>query len=291
MFARKPLLALSALAMAALACSFSFDLPSVRGNPLKTGPTQTETIQIPAPDASPAALRLEFAAGELNLAPGAADVLVDGTATFNVQEFKPIVTQSGSKVTLASGNLDRESIPLNLGPDMRNTWDLKLGDQPMDLTIAAGAYQANVDLGGLSITSLTVQDGASNVSLDFSRPNMAQMGEFTYSTGASNVDLAGLANANFDTLVFNGGAGNYSLDFTGDLQSNADVVIKAGLGQVTLIIPDGIPVTFDISGGLTNVDMQGSFRGGGRTFNQAEAGPSITIHVDMGAGGLTLRNP
>jgi len=291
MFTRKPLLALSVLAMAALACSFNFDLPSIRGGTVDTGPTQTEPIQIPAQDSSPAVLKLQFGAGELMLAPGASAGLVEGTATYNVEQLKPTISQTTSGVTLSNGQMNTDSIPLNIGTDVKNTWDLKLGDQPVDLTIAAGAYRAQMDLGGLSVTSLTVQDGASDVHLDFSQPNQVAMGQFTYTTGASSVDLSGLANANFQTLVFNGGAGDYSLDFSGQLKSDEDITIRAGLGQVTIIIPDGVPVRFNIRGGLTNIDMQGSFQGGGREFYQSALGPSLTIHVDMGAGNLVVRNP
>jgi len=291
MFTRTPLLALAVLAMAALACSFNIDLPSIRGGTVDTGPTQTEPIQIPAQDSSPAMLKLQFGAGELMLSPGASTGLVEGTATYNVEQLKPTITQTASGVTLSSGPMNTDSIPFNIGSDMKNTWDLKLGDQPIDLSIAAGAYHAEMDLGGLSITSLTVQDGASDVHLGFGQPNQVAMERFSYSTGASNVDLSGLANANFKTLIFNGGAGDYSLDFSGQLQSDEDVTIKAGLGQVTLIIPDGVPVVFDVRGGVTNLDMQGSFQGGGRQFNQASPGPSLTIHVEMGAGNLVVRNP
>lgn len=288
---RRPLLALTVLAMAALACSFNVDLPSIRGGTVETGPTQTEPIQIPTQDSSPAMLKLQFGAGELMLAPGASTGLVEGTATYNVAELKPAISQTATGVTLSSGQMDRDNIPLNIGSDLKNTWDLKLGDEPLDLFIAAGAYHAEMDLGGLSITSLTVQDGASDVNLKFGQPNQVTMGQLSYTTGASSVDLSGLANANFETLVFSGGAGDYSLDFTGQLQTDEDVTIKAGLGQVTIIIPDGVPVNFDVRGGLTNIDMQGSFQGGGRQFNPSASGPSITIHVDMGAGNLVVRNP
>jgi len=294
MLARKPLLALSVLAAAALACSFNFDLPKISFGTADTGPTQTETIHIPEQTNDPAVLELHFGAGDLMIGPGAVGSLVDGTATYNVDRLKPTVTQSDSGVILSSVDIDVNDIPftpLDPGAKLKNTWDLQLGTQPMDLTIAAGAYHAEIDLGGASISMLTVQDGASDVHLDFSQPNRVAMNQFAYSTGGSSVKLTHLANANFETLVFNGGAGDYTLEFSGDLRSDEDVTVKAGLGQVTLIIPDGIPVTFDVSGGLTNVEMQGSFQSGGRAFNQSAPGPSLTIHVEMGAGNLTLRNP
>lgn len=285
------LMALGVLAAGALACTLNLPLPNVQINPAETGPTQTETISVPAPDSSPASLTIKFAAGELNIGPGAGGTLVQGTATYNVDKLKPAVTQTTSGITLSSPDISNESVPLNLNSKVVNTWDLELGDQPMDLTISAGAYHAKMDFGGLSLTGLDVHDGASHVEMAFAQPNLASMDQFSYTTGASSVQLTGLANAHFSQMTFNGGAGDYTLDFTGDLTSDAEVTIKAGVCQVTLLIPDGIPVVFDVSGGLTNVDMQGSFRGGGSAFNQSASGPSLTIHADLGAGSLILKNP
>ena len=93
---------------------------------------------------------------------------------------------------------------------------LKLGETPMELEINAGAYQGQYEFGGLALTGLTIKDGASDVDLSFSEPNRTEMSVFRYETGASNVELTGLANANFSTLIFNGGAGDYTLDFSGD---------------------------------------------------------------------------
>jgi hypothetical protein len=86
------------------------------------------------------------------------------------------------------------------------------------------------------LKSLTVRDGASHVDLSFLEPNQTEMSLLRYETGASDVKLTGLANANFSTLTFSGGAGNYTLDFGGELQRDAVVTIDAGLGNVTVVI-------------------------------------------------------
>src|SRR3546814_7166011 len=52
------------------------------------------------------------------------------------------------------------------------------------------------ELGGLSLKSLEVKDGASNVDLSFSKSNLVEMSILQYTTGASDVKLTGLANAN-----------------------------------------------------------------------------------------------
>ena len=46
-----------------------------------------------------------------------------------------------------------------------------LGESPIDLEITAGAYTAFMELGGLSLTNLTIKDGASDVNLFFSEKN------------------------------------------------------------------------------------------------------------------------
>lgn len=63
---------------------------------------------------------------------------------------------------------------------------------------------------------------------------------FRYETGASSVSLSGLANANFSTLVFDCGAGGYTLDFSGDLQRDAIVTIDSGFSDLKLVIPKEI---------------------------------------------------
>ncbi len=119
---------------------------------------------------------------------------------------------------------------------VKNEWTLQLGSQTMALDIRAGAYKGTFDLGGLALTSLTVSDGASDVTLDFSAPNLEKMSLFTYKTGASNVTLKNLANAGFVSMVFESGAGNYRLDFGGELQRDASVVIRSGMSNLTLVI-------------------------------------------------------
>ncbi len=179
-------------------------------------------------------LTISFGAGTLDLSPGAQN-LVDGTAVYNVPELKPEVISGDGNVEIKQGDF-KNLVNFN---DVKNRWDLKLGDTPIDLNINAGAYQGNFELGGLSLTSLTVKDGAAQVELSFSEPNLTQMSVLRYETGASNVTLSGLANANFSTLIFSGGAGDYELDFSGDLTEDGTVNVSAGAGRCAVGHPEG----------------------------------------------------
>ena len=288
MFGKSILIVVSILALVTVACGVSFNLPITD---IKTGPTVTEDIYVPLLDSASdvAELTLNFGAGELNLEPGAEDALVSGTASYNIEDFKPEITTDDNLVNISTGDLEIKGIP-NFGDDYRNTWDFALGDSPMDLRINAGAYQGRFELGGLALRSLRVADGAADVKVSFSEPNKVQMDTLRYDTGASSVKLSSLANANFDRLTFKGGAGEYTLDFSGELQRDATVVIDSGLSSMTLIVPKGVSARVIVDRGLANIDVSGDWEKMGNEYVQSGEGPRITINVNIGAGNVELRN-
>ena len=286
MLNKKIILAIIALAMVSMACGITINLPV---DQITTGPTKTEEINIVVPEADLADLRLTFGAGELILQPGAETALVSGTATYNVADFKPKIKVDEQQVRMETGNLDLHGFPDLNTNDIKNKWDLKLGDQPMQLKINAGAYQGEMELGGLMLKSLEVNDGAADVRLKFSEPNKTEMEVLRYITGASSVKLSGLANANFTSMIFRSGAGDYTLDFSGELQRDAVVTVESGFSQLVIIVPEGTSAKVIFKGGLTNVDMSGSWQKSGSAYVLGGDGPVITISMDMGAGNLALR--
>jgi len=284
---RKFLPFLLILALATMACGFSVNIPSAP----TPGPEVTDEIAVAVPE--PAAsedevsaetrLKISFGAGELALSSGAGDMLVEGTATYDVPNFKPEIKVEGNTVEIKQG----EFRSLNVG-DFRNEWDLELGKTPMELEINAGAYQGRYDFGGLALTNLTIKDGASDVDVSFSAPNLTKMSVLRYETGASNVELTGLANANFSTLIFNGGAGDYTLDFSGELKQDATARIEAGFGNLMLVIPEGVDARVTVEGGAINVNHSSGWGQSNRTYTQDGSGPTLTIIVKMGAGNVTI---
>jgi len=271
------------LALVLTACSFHITLPVTQ----KAGPTVTDQIDVPLPvDAAQTVdLSLKFGAGTLKLRSGA-DGIVSGTAMYNVSDFKPTVTANGSIVSIEQGNWRLTGIPDFT--NIKNEWDLALGNLPLSLTIDAGAYQAEYELGNLALTNLAISDGAADVKLNFASPNLAEMSLLSYSTGASNVSLTGLGNANFASLEFDSGAGNYTLEFSGQFQRNGSVHIGTGVSNLTLVIPSGIPAQITVDGGLSNVTHNSGFSKNGNVYTQSGTGPQLTIVVEIGAGNLTI---
>ena len=271
------------LTLALTACGFDISLPVVQ----KSGPTVVDQINVPLPadSSQTTSLNLKFGAGTLKMHPGS-DALVSGTATYNISDFKPTVTIDTSSASIEQGNWKLTGIPDF--SNIKNEWDLALGSAPLALTIDAGAYQAEYELGGLALTNLTISDGAADTKLNFDSPNPDEMLVLSYGTGASNVSLTRLGNANFDSLEFDSGAGNYTLDFSGQFQRNGSVHISTGVSNLTLVIPIGVPAQVTVGGGLSNVTHDSNWTKNGNFYSQGGSGPQLSIVVEIGAGNLTI---
>jgi hypothetical protein len=274
------------LALVTMACGAN---SKVFLSQIKTGPTQKVDIQVPLPEepSTGVELNLEFIAGDIKLAPGANGYLASGTGTFNVAELEPKVEASGSAYTLRTGDMKIEGVP-PIPKDIINEWDLQLADTPMSLNIQAGAYNGSFELGGLSLEKLAITEGGSDLTGAFSEPNQVEMSSFTFNTGGSNVALKGLANANFEQMTLNCGAGDYTLSFDGELQRDAHVTIDAGVGTVKIIVPEGVNAQVAFEGSLTTINTNGGWVQNGNVYTLSGNGPTISISVKMGAGTLNL---
>lgn len=270
------------LALASLACGFNIDLPKAQS----PAALVTDEITVPLPKSGETRLKLSFGAGEMKVSPGAQKNLVEGTATYNYDQFKPVVKTEGSDVSIQMGDVEFDGFPAF--NQLKNEWDLRLSEDPMALVIEAGAYDAAFELGGLSLTDLSITDGAADVNLSFSEPNRSEMSLFHYETGASDVKMEGLANANFRAMIFRGGVGDYTLDFSGELQHDATVNIETGLSNMILVIPEGIHAVVTVDSGVSNIEAGPGWSQNGDRYTLKGDGATLTIVVDMGAGNLTL---
>ena len=278
---KRALTAVAAVVLvAALACSPTINVPHV-----DTGATETLTVNEPLPaEADIAHVALEMGAGSLELAAGASG-LAEGTIRYNVAGWRPTITRTDAHLRIEQGTPEPNLV---LGEDTVNEWNLRLGDTPMELSVHAGAYSGQMDLTGLRLQRLEIQDGASNTQVTFSAPNPAEMEELSYTTGASTVDLSGLGFANFARMTFEGGAGSYTLDFGGGLQREAEVTLHAGVSSLRIEVPSGTPAQVTVGGALREVTTLGAWTQSGDRYEAAGSGPTLTIRVDMGLGSLTL---
>lgn len=273
---------------AAVADIFTNAFPTVQ-----VGSTTSEDIHIPIPDSSDTInLEIIFGPGELIIEPGATDGLLEGAATYNTEQLKPITITNGNDIRLEP----ETGIGLTgfTRQDIKNRWDLKLASIPMELTIDAGIGEGKIELGGLSLINLSVSRTLltpSNFDLSFSEPNRFEMETLRFESGASVATLSGLANARAEEIIFKGGPGSYTLDFSGDLQRNLKVSIGGADGDLIIIVPEGTATQLSVQGGALQINERGAWQ---ETDNDLYTVPgegyTITIDLTMNSGTLNLRN-
>ena len=251
------------------------------------GSTMTEHIDVATPQGTgPFRFELAMGAGRLNVNPGAGQKLVEGTVVYNVDELKPIVTVTGDSVRIEQ----RPEAFRSLHGNVKNDWDLTLGDARMAFSLKIGAAKGELDLGGLSLTDLTISQGATDFDLAFKRPNQVEMSELSFQAGAAKSYLSNLANANAESMSFSGGAGDLRLDFSGDLRRNLRVSIKAAAGNVGIDVPRGVAAEANLSSILSNVKTSGGWASSGGRYVLPGNGPTISFDLKLSIGQLSLRS-
>jgi hypothetical protein len=274
------LIVISILLLTSMACSVSVNVPRV-----ETGSSEVLEINEDYPqDVETAELTVIMGGGTLNISAGG-NQWVSGTIVTNVPIWQPEINRRSDSLEITQQTKNNFGLP---DDKVDNDWNLQIGDFPTELIIKAGAYQGKLDLGGIPLTDLEISDGASQADITFDSLNPVVMQDLRYKTGASQINIEGLGNANFEEMSFEGGAGSYTLDFSGDLQRDADIDINYGLGDVKIIFPKGTNARIQVEGGLNNVELQGSWNIDGDEYILKGNGPLLDFRIKMGIGNLQL---
>lgn len=265
--------------------TIEIDVPEIEAGPLRE---KEETIPLPSADS----VRIEvlFGAGELAIAPGATDDLMTASFLYNVEEWEPEMTYEDDVLTIRQGDPTTDwGWPTDDG--YRNEWELAFSPAiPLEVEVKAGAGSGELDLSGLQLTELDLELGAGEFSVRFDEPNAAEMGRLDLDAGASQLELSGAGYASPRRMVVRSGAGDATLELTGEWSRSADIDVTAGVGQVTLRLPDDVGVRVDVEGGLASVKASGLRRSGDAYVNDAygEAEIELDITVTAGVGQVNL---
>lgn len=280
------------LMVSTLACCCTFPATiNIDGGPtVKVGDIQESEESVPLGETRSATVDVLFGAGELEITAGDTDALFRGTFSYNVDEWKPQVSYEDGKLIVQQGD-DEESWGWPGDEGVRNEWNLRFSPEAvLDMDIQAGAGQGELDFTGLQIEKLDIDLGAGDFTLRFDEPNPAKMDRFTLDVGAASLEINGVGNASPEDMVVQGGAGEITLDLTGDWARSANIEVTAGFGQLNLYLPDDVGVKVDVTSGLANVETSGLRRSGDAYVNDAydEAEIELIIAVTAGVGQVNL---
>ncbi len=274
--------------MSSLACSITPRLSVPKETTASpTGSFKTMEINEAPSSADQVNINLIMGSGQLKLSSGT-DQFVEGTIEYSEDEFAPVINRGLASLTIEQ-KITWDKLKL-IRQNTINRWNLKLSPKPSNLDIQAGAYEGTFELGGLALSNLKINEGASKTIVSFSEPNQAEMDTLTFNTGASTVEMKQLGNANFSNMDFTSGAGNYILDFSGELKQNASVRINSGISQLKIIIPEGTKAIIHIEDSANHAVTTGNWNVSDNTYQTEGDSFTLTISIKMGLGGITLEH-
>jgi len=255
----------------------------------------TEKISIDYPESEEPSVIIRIpVSGKVEINPGN-DKLVEGTISYDVPEWKPIITNTKEKVTI---HQEKRDFLYHWGTP-KNDWQLRLGKlKPYRLEIQTGVSKGDMDLGGLPLRELKLESGVGESNIEFRELNTIQMSRFKIQSGVGKTSVKNILNARSREMTVGGGVGQTSLGFKGQ-EPNSDMKIKvdAGVGGFDINVGSGLRAIFNVTG-LTGVDIRGSIKTVKRSFGrgtyiteayEAREGPILDFDISIGVGGLSIR--
>lgn len=148
------------------------------------------------------------------------------TIRFDQQRFRTKGEENKFTRLSSLDNLYEDECRLKLSPDL-----------PIILNLDLGVTKGDLKLGGLQLKEINLSSGVSKTNIDFGEPNPISLEYFDVETGVGAFEINNLGNANFKHFKFNGGIGDYVIDFAGDHYLDTKVDIAVGAGKVKIFVP------------------------------------------------------
>ncbi len=221
------------------------------------GDTETKNFTYPADDVEQLIINVELGAGRFDITGEDMDDLAKAEVIYNPS----IIDIRGEyKKRAKTGYIDFESSlrrHLDLD-DSENEWMITLSKKyRTELNLEIGASESEIELGGIPLEVLDIDIGAAEGRMTFSEPNPSRMDEFVVNSGAASLVMHDLGNANFRRMKFDGGVGDFELDFSGEYKDKSRAEISVGLGSAKIFIPADLPVRIDAEENfLSKVDFK-----------------------------------
>ena len=226
--------------------------------------------------------RLDFAAGTISVSAGAPDVLYAMQLRYDPERFTPVSRFDAGDGSLALGieNAGKSGLRVASRAQLTQTATVLLSPAVLvSLDATLGAANAQLDLGGLRLSRLQLQSGATRATVSFSRPNQIRCSDITVEAGAAELLLDQLGNSRCGRISISGGMGQTTLDLRGVWGQPSTVSVKLTVGKLVLRIPRSLGVRLRSERFLSSFPSQGWTRSGDALLSPGYAAASQ--HVDL----------
>ena len=257
--------------------------------------SQTVTTSQKLEDTDEKRVSIEFSAGRLAIRPVDEGLLYRLKLRYKKDYFEPVTDLSGNRLHLGVERIRkgfRGIFNWNSSGE-GNEFDLELTREvPMDLHVSFGAGSAELDLGGLALTGLEFNTGASESRIKVSAPNREQILKAQFNVGAADFQLEQLGNLNAEDIEINAGMGSFELSLDGSWQRDALISIDMGIGSLELHVPEDLGFQLLKNSFLTSLDGVRNLVKEGNAYyslNWDEADRNVTVDLDGALGSVTVR--
>jgi hypothetical protein len=234
-------------------------------------------------------VHVRYGAGELRIHPGTGGELYRLGMRYDSHTFDPITEYRNGRLEVGVETRGR-------GLKLRNTesgdLDLSLSrDVPMELDLDFGAVEARIELGGMRLSRVDIETGASDTELVFSEPNPVRCDRLEIAMGAAAFSAEGLGHANCERVKVEGGVGDLTLEFAGAWRSDIHADITVALGSVTILVPENVGVRVDKDTFLADFSGSGFRKSGGAHYsrNWDDAARRLTVDLEGAFGSFSVR--
>ena len=238
------------------------------------------------------AATIVFAGGTLRVGAGAPGSLYTMQLEYDAERFQPISRWDAARTEVTLGVADRDGGAIGVSSGNRKQGaDIQFSPQPgLDLSMTIGAVQSVVDFGGLRLSSLVLETGASTVEVRFSKPNTIRCTAAVFRAGAAELNVVGLGNSRCDKVTYEGGVGSVLLDFTGAWAGNTELEATQAMGGLTLRIPRSVGVELTTEQFLATFQPAGFTRQGNQytSANYATARRHLDVTLTTSLGGVSV---
>lgn len=234
--------------------------------------------------------QLEFAAGMLKVAPGRQAELYRMQLSYDSDRFVPLSQYEGSAPTVRLGvqSAGRAGLRVVSKNQLRQKALVELSpraDLALDLNLGAG--EADVDLGGLRISQVRIETGASRATVRFSAPNRTRCETAVFEAGAADLAIYRLGNSRCEKVRVEGGVGKVTLDFGGSWTTTQKADVTLSMGELRLRLPKRAPVRIRMDKFLSSFEPDGLIRRGDswvtRNFDPEQPHLDIGLTCSVGA--------
>ena len=240
-------------------------------------------------DSGPVRTQVSYGAGTFALRATDDNLLYRVSLRYDEEAFEPVVEYSGNRLEIGMEGSGRG---FSFGRASRGgSMDLELArGVPMDLDLGFGAVKAEVDLGGLALTSLELSTGASESRIDVSEPNPTVLRRATFEIGAADFTMRHLGNLGAERIELKAGVGHVDLSLDGRWRADARLSIEMGLGALELRIPEGLGVRIRKDSFFTSFDPEGLVKRGDSYYSLdwEDAERKVTIDLSAAFGSVQV---